>query len=40
MNDFTYTVQSADIPVIYKGMIVYIYVKYVIRCTVIRAVWW
>ena len=35
----TYTVQNADIPVIYVGVSVCIYVKYVIRRTVIRAVW-
>jgi len=38
MNNFTYTVQNADIPVIYVGVSVNIYVKYVIRHTVIGAV--
>jgi hypothetical protein len=38
MNNFTYTLQNADIPVIYVGVSVCIYVKYVIRRTVIRAV--
>jgi hypothetical protein len=37
-NNLMYTVQSADIPVIYIGMTVDIYVKYVIRRTVIRGV--
>jgi len=34
MNSFMYTVQNADIPVS-----VDIYVKYVIRHTLLRAVW-
>jgi len=38
MNSFMYTVRNADIPVIYIGVSVYIYVLYVIRFTVIRAV--
>jgi hypothetical protein len=38
MNNFTYTVLNADIPVIYVGVSVYIYVKYVIRRIVIIAV--
>jgi len=38
MNNFTYTVQNADIPVIYIGVSICIYVKYVIRHTLLRAV--
>jgi len=38
MNNFTYTVQNADIPAIRVGVSIYIYVKYVIRHTVVRAV--
>jgi len=30
MNNFTYTVQNADIPMIYIGVSIYIHVKYVI----------
>jgi len=37
-RNFMHTVQNADIPVINVGVSVYIYVKYVIRHTVIRAV--
>jgi len=38
MNNITYTVQNADIPVIYLGVSACFYVKYVIRHTVIRGV--
>jgi len=38
MNNFRCTVQNADIPVIYVGVSVYIYVKYVIRRIVISTV--
>jgi hypothetical protein len=38
INNFTYTVQNADIPVIYIGVSVHIYVKYVRKRTLIRAV--
>jgi hypothetical protein len=38
MNNFMYTVLNAEIPVIYKGVSVHIYVKSVIRNSVNRAV--
>jgi hypothetical protein len=37
MNSFMYTVLNVDVPVIYLGVSVCIYVKYVIRHTVKRA---
>jgi hypothetical protein len=37
MNNFKYTVMNIDIPVMYIGVIVHIYVKYVIRHLVKRA---
>jgi len=38
MNNFMYTVMSADIPVIYKGVSVHMHVKCVIGHSVKRAV--
>jgi hypothetical protein len=38
MNNFTYTVQHADIPVIFVGVSIHIHVKGVIRYSGIRAV--
>jgi len=36
MNNVMYTVLNADVPMIYRGMSVHIYVKCVIRRSVIR----
>jgi hypothetical protein len=39
MNNFTYRVLNADLPVIYIMMNAFIAVKYVIRHSVKRAIW-
>jgi len=38
MNNFMYTVMNADIPVIYIGVGIHFYVKFVIRHSVRRAI--
>jgi len=38
MNNFMYTVMTADIPLIYIGVSVHFYVKFVIRHSVKRAI--
>jgi len=38
MNNFTYTVLNADIPVVYIGVSIHFPVKYVIRHSVKRAI--
>jgi hypothetical protein len=38
MNNFMYAVLNADIPVIYRGVSIHIYVKIAIRPSVIRVV--
>jgi len=38
MNNLMYRVMNADIPVIYVGVCIHFYVKFVIRHSVIRAI--